>query len=178
MLKGLGFSARTIENKVDGAVYKYGGMLENDNGQMVLAVTQMDSGSGANFVVNWEFVPGYYSVNATRNDRETFLLLTDGAIADILIGRASKDVNDDVLLLLLTNGRVAYMPIKESLEKYSFKVAGTIEGVEDVVKLYTVYENLGGDENDLTPTVMVQKTDGSIIDLRNELLKAVGKDVK
>ncbi|MBR3264175.1 hypothetical protein IKF94_03035 [Candidatus Saccharibacteria bacterium] len=174
-ISALGFSLKKIEGYTDEDTYKFGPVIKSSDGHLVVASYVNTSGSGASFDVNWEFATSYYNLNATRVDQESFVLLTGETVVDAAIGRATNEKTDDVLLLLLANGKIQYMPIRESLEKYSFKVYGEIEDVEEIVKFYRAYEMVNGE---LTETILVQKTDGTIIDLRAQLLKIVGKDTK
>lgn len=155
--------------------YKFGPIVKNSDGHLVVATYVSDRGTGADFDVNWEFAASYYKVNSVRVDQESFRIPTDITIADAIIGRASNNQLDDVLLFILTDGKIVYMPLRESLEKYSFKSYGEIEGVSDAVKFYRAYEDVNGE---FIETVLVQKSSGEIVDLRPQLLKIVGKDIK
>jgi hypothetical protein len=171
----LRFSPDKIENQIEGEPYKFGPIVRNADGHQVLTVFVNAAKPYAILDVNWEFAASYYEANSTRVDQESFKISMEKSVADILIGRASNNKFDDVLLMLLTDGRIVYMPVRESLARYNFKVYGEIEGVSDAVKFYKVHEEINGE---LIETVMVQKADGSIIDLRTQLLKIVGKDIK
>ena len=169
---------RFIPDKIvdgDGIKYKYGPIIKNNDGHLVVATNINGVGMGATLEVNWEFAANYYQVSSTRVDQELFRIPTNVLIADLMIGRASNDQLDDVLLIMLTNGKIAYMPLRESLEKYSFKSYGEIDDVSDAVKFYRAYEDVNGE---FIETVLVQKSSGEIVDLRQQLLKIVGKDIK
>lgn len=170
----LGFDSEKIINAGD-IKYRFGPIIKNSDGHMVVATSVNANGMGATFDVNWEFAATYYQVSSTRVDQESFKISTGVRIADAMIGRASNDQLDDVLLLILADGKVAYMPLRESLGKYSFKIYGEIEDVNDVVKFYRASEDINGESIE---TVLVQKSSGEIMDLRQQLLKIVGKDIK
>ena len=170
------FAVSKIENAVDGLTYyKMGRIVKNSDGHQVIAAFLNDMTTGITFEVNWEFANAYYSVNSTRVDQETFKIPTSEMVADLTVARAGNDVKDDVLLAIMADGAVKYMPIRSSLESYSFKLTGEISDVSDAVKFYLAYETVNGE---LTETVMVQQADGKIVDLRQRLLKIVGKDTK
>lgn len=169
------FSTNKISDPISDANYKFGAIVRNADGHQVVAVFANNSGSGFTIDVNWEFVAPYYGVNSSRVDQESFKVMTNEVVADMVVGRATNDVKDDVLLLLLANGKVQYMPLRESLEKYSFKIVGEFDDISDAVKFYRVQETVNGETIE---TTMVQKTDGTIIDMRSQLLKVVGKDTK
>lgn len=169
------FSPGKIENINEGETYKMGQIVRTAEGQQAIAVFSDNAGAGVTLDVNWEFAAVYYGVNSSRVDQESFNISTNEVVTDLVIGRASNSQKDDVLLMILASGIVKYMPIRESLERYSFKVSGEIDGVSEAVKFYHVYETVN---NELTETVMVQQADGKIIDLRSELLRIVGKDTK
>ena len=173
--QALSFSIDKIANKSSSEAYKLGTIVRNSDDHQVVTAFANTSGTGLTFEVNWEFANAYYSVNSTRVDQETFKISTNGAIADIVIGRSSNDPKDDVLLIFLNDGTIQYMPIRNSLENYSFRVVGVISDVSEVVKYYRVYETVN---NELIETIMVQQVDGKIVDLRPQLLKIVGKDIK
>lgn len=169
------YSTSKIADPVNDANYRFGAVVKNDDGHQVVAAYTNSPASGLSLEVKWEFVAPYYTVNSSRVDQETFKVLTNEVVADMIIGRATNDRKDDVLLLLLANGKIQYLPLRESLEKYSFKIVGEFDDVADVVKFYRVQETVNGETIE---TVMAQKTDGTIIDLRPQLLKIVGKDTK
>lgn len=169
------FNEAKISNAVEGATYRFGEIVRSNDGHQVVAAYANNNSTGISFEVNWEFVVPYYAVNSARVDQETFKVATNEVVADMTIGKATNDQKDDVLLLLLADGTVKYMPLRESLEKYSFKVVGEIEEATDVVKFYKVQETINGESIE---TTMMQKADGTIIDLKPQLLKIVGKDVK
>lgn len=169
------FSTNKISDPISDANYKFGAIVRNADGHQVVAVFANNSGSGFTIDVNWEFVAPYYGVNSSRVDQESFKVMTNEVVADVVVGRATNDVKDDVLLLLLANGKVQYMPLRESLEKYSFNIVGEFDDISDAVKFYRVQETVNGETIE---TTMVQKTDGTIIDMRSQLLKVVGKDTK
>ena len=171
----LSFTLDKIVDKADGETYKMGQIVKTPEGQQALAVFSDTAGTGVFFEVNWEFASAYYNLSSSRVDHETYKILTNESVADLVIGRASNNQTDDVLLLLLADGTLKYMPIRESLEKNSFRVVGEVSGVSEVVKFYRAYETVN---NELTETVMVQQADGKIIDLRVKLLRIVGKDIK
>ncbi len=172
----LTYDTDKIENRIEGETYKMGQIIRNVDGHQVIAVFANDDGNGISFEVNWEFANSYYDVNSSRVDQEVFkITMGEESVADLMVGRASDDPRDDVLLILLANGTVQYMPIRQSLEKYSFKVAGEIAGAANVAKFYRVYETVN---DELVGTIMAQQIDGKIIDLRQQLLKIVGKDIK
>ncbi|MBQ6127663.1 hypothetical protein IJI69_03150 [Candidatus Saccharibacteria bacterium] len=169
------FSPSKIENASSADTYKMGQIVRTAEGQQALMAYANNTGTGFYLDVNWEFAAAYYGVNSSRVDQESFRVLTNEVVADLVIGRATNDKNDDVLLVILADGTVRYMPIRESLEKYTFKITGEITDVSEVVKFYHVYEMAN---NELTETIMVQQADGKIIDLRPQLLRIVGKDTK
>ena len=169
------FSPSKIENINTDETYKMGQIVRTAEGQQAIAVFSDNTGAGVFLDVNWEFAAAYYEVNSSRVDQESFKIPTNELVADLVIGRASSSQKDDVLLMILADGTVKYMPIRESLEKYSFKAAGEISGVSEAVKFYQVYETVNGE---LSETIMVQQADGVIVDLRTQLLKIVGKDIK
>ena len=171
----MGFFIDKISNPTENVTYRYGTSIRNAEDHQVLAVYTNDSYKGITMDVNWEFVAGYYNVNSTRVDQESFKMIKNKEVADLMIGRASNDRVDDVLLVLLADGTVWYMPIRQSLEKYSFEIVDKITDVENAVKFYKASETVNGEALE---TVMVQQANGQIIDLRQQLLKAVGKDIK
>ena len=174
----LRFSPSKITNPTADATYKLGTIVKNIDGHQVITAFADEKTNNVIFEVNWEFVKDYYNVNSTRVDQETFRITTgepEVEVADIFIGRAGNERMDDVLLVLMTDGTIEYMPIRSSLEKYSFRMTGKIADAEDIVKFYNVYETVKGE---LTETLVAQKANGEIIDLRSQLLKIVGKDTK
>ena len=177
----LGFFTTKIKNPTDAAAYRLSRNIYNADDQIVISATIIPSNNGVDVAVNWEFVKDYYKVNSSRVDGETFSIVTTQPVADITIGRASKYATDDVLLILMADGTIEYMPIRAALEGYSIKDYGKLGDVKDVVKFYHVQETVKETEDselEYTDTVLAQQTDGSIIDLRELLLTSVGKDIK
>lgn len=173
----MSFATDKITNPTTDATYRLGTIVRNTDGHQVITVFFDEKNNNVVLEVNWEFVKDYYRVNSTRVDQETFRINTgtDVSVADILIGRAGSERTDDVLLVLMTDGTIEYMPVRYSLEKYSFRMTGKIADAENIVKFYNAYETVN---NELTETLLEQKANGEIVDLRAQLLKIVGKDTK
>lgn len=177
----LGFFTKKIENPTENAIYKLNADVYNSDDQAVVSALIIVSNNGIDFTVNWEFAKDYYKLNSSRVDVEMFPIATTQPIADVTIGRASKYVTDDVLLILMADGTIEYMPIRAALEGYAIKDYGKLGEIKDVVKFYHAQETVKETEDsslEYTDTVLAQQTDGTIIDLRELLLKAVGKDLK
>ena len=169
------FSVKKIKNASSEQTYKMGQAVRTAEGQQAILTYADNGGVGVYFDVNWEFAAAYYGVNSSRVDQESFRILTNEVVADLVIGRATNDRSDDVLLVILADGTVRYMPVRDSLEKYSFKINGEIADVSEAIKFYRVFETINGES---VETIMVQQADGTIVDLRPQLLRIVGKDTK
>ena len=95
-----------------------------------------------------------------------YLLYFDG----ILFG----GIYDDRLLVKKVDNNKKYN-MKEVIPYQNAKPMYYVEDIDNIVKFYHVNEVANGESFN---TVMVQRDDGSIVDLRSRLLQVVGKDTK
>lgn len=81
-------------------------------------------------------------------------------IVDIFFGGIGQDASGDVILFLMEDGTVEYIPLKAALSAgiENLKSYGTLSGLSDVVKFYQANAN-----NSIT--ILAQTKDGTTYDL-------------
>lgn len=112
-----------------------------------------------------------YSANydPNSNDTNTIMLETDKKVIDICIATFGVQ-SENVILLLMDDGTVEYIPIIKAIQNNDIRVYGTLEGIENVVKFVSVYSGKTGDTLVGSLTVLAQKADGTFYDLGVVLL--------
>lgn len=167
--KTLGFTQGKITNPADSITYRLGVHRSNANGNGVFGAYIDTENSGVELYIYWEFAGAFYDINTGgRTDRQLARISFDRPVVDITIGEHGQYVGGDVLLFLLQDGTVEYMPIVRALENQTFNSFGRLGGLTDIVKFY--HTDAIGDASGYI-TTLTQKTDGQIIDLQ-EFLRA------
>lgn len=169
----LGFYTDKIENAAENSTYKMSVTEKNSSGNTILSATINPDNSGVIVNINWEFVSEYYKINVARNDQETFDIKFDKPVADLTIGHPTVESSDNILLLLLADGTIEYVPIAEALQRRAIQSNGKLSDITDVVKFYQADLT---ESYETSPTTLVQKTSGEIIDLRRMMLQIIHKD--
>lgn len=174
-VSALGFSADRISNATSGATYRLNLADKDSSGNSVLSVRAGSASTPATVTieVNWEFVNSYYNINVARNDNETFTLELNANVIDLAFGHPTNLSSDTVLLMLLDDGSVAYMPLAKALQSRNIKGYGKLDDIDNVVKFYQADVT---ESYETSATTLAQRDDGEIIDLRSRLLAIIGKD--
>ena len=171
--KTLGFFPKKIKNPADGVTYRLGVHRENDNKNGVFGAYINTENSGVELYIYWEFIGAYYSIDTGgKTNRQLAHITFDQPIADIALGESGQTVGGDVLLFLMQDGTVEYMPIVKALAENRFESYGKMGGLTDIVKFYRTdaIDNNGDFSGYIT--TLAQKTDGQIIDLQGFMRSA------
>lgn len=174
--KILGFFPNKITNPTADVIYRLGAHRTNAEGKAVIGAYINTTNKAVEVYVYWEFVNGLYGVTTDRTDRELFTLEFDQTISDITIAESSEDPGRDIILILLSDGTVQYVPVLMSLQTKTFQASGQLAGVADVVKFYNT--DAVSDTGDFSGyrTTLAQRSDGSIIDLKPFLISATNPE--
>ena len=175
--KTLGFYANNITNPTAEVIYRLGVHRVSNSGNGVLGAYISTDNKAVDLYIYWEYIGDFYGIDdITRNDRELVSISFDKRIADIAIGESGQTVSGDVLLVLLSDGTVEYMPIVDALTSRNLSSHGQLAGVADVVKFY--HTDAVSDTGDWSgySTTLAQREDGSIIDLQSFLQSAIATE--
>lgn len=181
----LGFFPNKIENPAPSTSYIYVVSQKSSTGNTVLSFAIGEETSAVTLDINWEFVNDYYDLSVARTDHETFTIKFSQPVAQVIIGKGTAQNADEVALFLLADGTVEYLPIANCLEYRSFDSYGQLGGLSEVVKFYIANTQASSDDSGETTvdsqgpeTILAQKANGSLFDLKNLLLSAVSKDIQ
>lgn len=169
----LGFATNKIENAASGAAYRLALSARDNSGNNVVNIRVGSDSQNLTMEVNWEFVSQYYGISVARNDNETFTIDFGRNIADVTFGYATNLSSDAVLLVLLDDGSVAYMPMAKALQGRNIKNYGKLEDLSEIVKFYQADLT---ESYETSATTLAQDVNGGIVDLRSRLLAIIGKD--
>ncbi|MBR2989470.1 hypothetical protein IKF40_00860 [Candidatus Saccharibacteria bacterium] len=172
--KTLGFFPKKIKNPADGVTYRLGVHRTNSSGNGVFGAYINTENSGVELYIYWEFIGNYYGVDTGgKTNRQLAHIAFDQPIADITLGESGQTVGGDVLLFLMQDGSVEYMPIVKALRENRFESYGKMGGLSDIVKFYRTDAIDGNGDFSGYITTLAQKTNGEIIDLQGFLRSAV-----
>ncbi len=93
-------------------------------------------------------------------------LTFDKNIKDIFYGGVGQDASGDIILFLMDDGTVEYIPVYQALSTSGIDGLvsyGALQVVEDVIKFYTAYAMVGLTGN--YSTTLIQTEDGTLYDL-------------
>lgn len=170
--KTLGFFPKKIKNPASGVTYRLGVHRNNSDGNGVFGAYINTENTGVELYIYWEFVGAYYGVETNRADRQLAHISFEQPVADIALGESGQSVGGDVLLFLLQDGTVEYMPIVKALKNGQFESYGKMGGLTDIVKFYRTDAIDGNGDFSGYITTLAQKADGQIIDLQGFMRSA------
>ncbi|MBR5408784.1 hypothetical protein IK112_02435 [Candidatus Saccharibacteria bacterium] len=170
-----GFYTDKIANPTPDVIYRLSVHRATNDGNGVFGAYINADNTAVDLYIYWSYISNFYNISTDLTERELKTISFNQPVIDLTIGETGQDVNGDVLLFLLADGSVEYMPIVDALEKHSLKSYGQLAGVADVIKFYRV--DAVGDTGDWRGYIstLAQRKDGSIIDLQN-FMKAVLAD--
>ena len=143
--------------------------LTNYNGTIDIRLDETRKIATLNY--NRKILSETYGLNwdTTGIDEYTYedkQLTFDKNIKDIFYGGIGQDVSGDIILFLMEDGTVEYIPVYQALATSGVDGLvsyGTLQGVEDVIKFYTAYAMVGLTGN--YSTTLIQTKDGTLYDL-------------
>lgn len=131
--------------------YSAGISIELENSRTVnLTISDLDSWGLTNYNSNAQS----FTINNFSED-----------IIDIRIVSIFPAVDGFVVVFLMEDGSVEYMPVYKVFENNGARSYGKLEGVEDIVKLYNVSAIPKNSPTGATTTLLAQKADGTFYDL-------------
>ncbi len=173
--KTFGFYTNKITNPTQDVIYRLGVHRSNKDGNGVFGAYISTNNSSVDLYIYWQYIADYYGVTSENTERALATISFEKPVVDIVIGETGQYVGGDVLLFLLSDGTVEYMPVVKALQSQDFRSYGQLAGVKDVVKFYHV--DAVSDTGDWSGyvTTLAQREDGSILDLQS-FMKAVLAD--
>lgn len=111
------------------------------------------------YQLNWDLT----GVEAGTLESQTITF--DKKINDVLFGGIGQDATGDVILFLMKDGTISYIPVYQALTTNGVEALTTyqtISNITDVVKFYTANVTSGASSS---VTVLAQTKDGTLYDL-------------
>lgn len=176
--KTLSFSQSKITNALEDTVYRLNATRANTAGNPVISATISPEGKSINITVYWNTVKDFYSITTSKVEKETFTIDYEKTVSDVIIAQNGNSSAGDVILALLSDGTVQYIPVLMSLQTKSFSTSGQLNGVADIVKFYVVDGTSASGNTVAFTTILAQKHDGTLIDLQSYLKSASGQGNK
>lgn len=123
--------------------------------------------------LNLNDINKYYGFNKTSNDfGSTIELKFDTDVVDVCSASVSSQaVGYEVLLVLLKDGTVEYVPLYEAIKNNNIKSYGKIDGITDIVRIGKVSFSGNDGYGHISPCAI--KADGSFYDLFERLFKVI-----
>lgn len=116
-----------------------------------------------NALVNETYALGW-TVDSNNYTYDLHEITFNQKVTDIFFGGIGQDATGDIILFLMEDGTVEYIPVKQALSKGidNLRSYRTISGISDVVKFYQASVSVGTSGAN---TVLVQTKDGRLYDL-------------
>ena len=121
-----------------------------------------------NFSGRWDLFDGS---QPTGNTFEYNINNFEGEIAEVLIGSFGQDNYHSAIIYLMSDGTVEYTPIRKAKESNDFKSYGKVNGVEDIVRIKTVFIEPKNSPTGGGVSIIAQKADGTFYNL-SEMIDA------
>lgn len=133
-------------------------------------ITIDETGKVATLSYNRSTLSNAYQLNWDLTGVETGTLESqtitfDKKINDVLFGGIGQDATGDVILFLMEDGTISYIPVYQALTTNGVEALTTyqtISNITDVVKFYTANVTSGASSS---VTVLAQTKDGTLYDL-------------
>ena len=133
-------------------------------------ITIDETGKVATLSYNRNTLSNAYQLNWDLTGVETGTLESqtitfDKKINDVLFGGIGQDATGDVILFLMEDGTISYIPVYQALTTNGVEALTTyqtISNITDVVKFYTANVTSGASSS---VTVLAQTKDGTLYDL-------------
>lgn len=160
-----GFDSSKALNARDGVVYS---LINSESGLDVRYKADENGNMKLYLSYAKDYVSGYGIDTTGVKDYNEVEIISDKKILDVHIGIFGLDVAGTTVLLLMEDGTVEYIPVICSLKNNEFKIYGTFENVEGIVRLLDA-------SSSFSRTVLAQKADGTFYDLNEVLSLEYGK---
>ncbi len=173
--KTLSFSQDKITNPLDETFYRLNSTRYNPTGDPVISAIMSKNGTTVDISVYWDAVRDYYNITTDKIEKETFSIDYEKKVSDIIIAQSGNTPDGDVILILLSDGSIQYIPVTMSIQTKSFSTSGRLNGVSDVAKFYTADGFSTNSGIVRFSTILAQKYDGSLVDLQSYIKSANGQ---
>lgn len=123
--------------------------------------------------LNLEEINKKYALNKSSNDfNSTIELKFNTEVVDVCNTTVGgQAVGSEVLLIMLKDGTVEYIPLYNAIKNNNIKSYGKVEGINDIVRIGSVSFSGNDGFGHISPCAI--KSDGSFYDLGERLLKVV-----
>ena len=161
---------KCIEGNKDGGTYSF--RVADSFGTAFNAYLGEDKRT-VGISVNVEEINRMYNLNKSSNNFSYPIELKfDKEISDLCISSLGfQSVGYEILMILLKDGTVEYMPLYDAMKNNNIKSYGKIEGITDIARIGSV--EFKGSEGGGYGAPCAIKSDGSFYDLSKRLLKVV-----
>ena len=162
-ITSLDFDTSNISN---GGTNAYSLVDYNEN----INITIDETGKVATLSYNRSTLSNAYQLNwdltgVEAGTLESQTITFDKKINDVLFGGIGQDATGDVILFLMEDGTISYIPVYQALTTNGVEALTTyqtISNITDVVKFYTANVTSGASSS---VTVLAQTKDGTLYDL-------------
>lgn len=139
----------------------------------IVQVVWDTSNNSGHVSVRWQDV-GYYGLESEkdRTDYDIDIKPFDSntKVTDVYIQTIGVDSTYATIFYLMEDGTVEYTPLLKALKEGEFRSYGKLDGVEGVVKLYSIGFSLKDFPTGGGITVVAQRADGNFYDLRQLII--------
>ena len=162
--------AKCIEGSKDGGTYSF--RVADSFGTDFNAYLGDDKKT-VDITLNVEEINKMYYLNKSSNDFSYPIKIKfDKEISDLCISSLGfQAVGYEILLILLKDGTVEFIPLYDAIKNNNIKSYGKIEGITDIARIGSV--EFRGSEGGGFGAPCAIKSDGSFYDLSNRLSKFV-----
>ena len=161
---------KCIEGNKDGGTYQ---LRVADSFSTALSAVLTADKKTIEILINCEEINKLYNFNYSSNNFDMPINIRfEKDVVDLCVSTlGGQSVEYAVLIILLKDGTVEYIPLYNAIKNNNIKSYGKIEGITDIVRIGTVKFNGTEFGGFLAPCAI--KSDGSFYDLSNRLSKFV-----
>ena len=161
---------KCIEGNKDGGTYQ---LRVADSFSTALSAVLTADKKTIEILINCEEINKLYNFNYSSNNFDMPINIRfEKDVVDLCVSTlGGQSVGYEVLIILLKDGTVEYIPLYNAIKNNNIKSYGKIEGITDIVRIGTVKFNGTEFGGFMAPCAI--KSDGSFYDLSNRLSKFV-----
>ena len=161
---------KCIEGSKDGGTYQ---LRVADSFSTALSAVLTADKKTIEILINCEEINKLYNFNYSSNNFDMPINIRfEKDVVDLCVSTlGGQSVGYEVLIILLKDGTVEYIPLYNAIKNNNIKSYGKIEGITDIVRIGTVKFNGTEFGGFMAPCAI--KSDGSFYDLSNRLSKFV-----
>ena len=118
-----------------------------------------DSDTSYTLTVDWDNAKQvYFNVITDKSGTENIDITLDQKVKEISFGSVSQDSTGGNIIFLMKDGTVEFIPVQYDLQQGKFESYGKIDGVTDVVSVYSAFTRASA-------TILAFKADGTFYNL-------------